>query len=529
MGRLTGYPDIQLTGNLGDKNMSHNFQKFHYLLLAGLMAGMADVAEAGSVQFSTYYPAPFGMYDRLRLVPRTGLTPPCDPGTLYINNEVGNQLEVCNAAGNAWAPLSGGPWTQVGSDIYATDTTANVGIGTTAPNNRIQVQDLINFNDTTFLTALGYQAGNVNAANFNTFVGYQSGLANTSGNYNTFLGYKAGFANTSGVYNTFLGQNAGLANTSGGKNTFIGISAGDTNTIGTSNVFIGGSSGQSNFLSSYNTFLGTESGFNTTGANNTFLGYRTGLSTTTGNDNILIGYNINAPLATTSNFLNIGNAIYGDLSTGNVGIGTNAPTSPLHIKATEGDAPPGVFLENADITANGGTDGVFGLRNAGTGTTPKISIGGPGNGTEVLTVDTVARRVGIGTTSPSESLHLKNAFPSLRLERTNNANRNMVYFYPAGAVAAGNEVWGMGVPAAANYFTIGYDTDTIPPGTFALTITNAGNVGIGTTDPGTNRLEVVGGPIKATGGLIIPTCTIAAGDCPASPVNGQIWLCTDCP
>ena len=52
---------------------------------------------------------------------------------------------------------------------------------------------------------------------------------------------------------------------------------------------------------------------------------------------------------------------------------------------------------------------------------------------------------------------------------------------------------------------------------------NAGNVGIGTTDPGTNRLEVVGGPIKATGGLIIETRTSD----PASPVAGQIWLRTD--
>ncbi len=50
-----------------------------------------------------------------------------------------------------------------------------------------------------------------------------------------------------------------------------------------------------------------------------------------------------------------------------------------------------------------------------------------------------------------------------------------------------------------------------------------GNVGIGTTSPGTNKLEVVGGPIKATGGLIIETRTSD----PASPVTGQTWLRTD--
>jgi hypothetical protein len=50
-----------------------------------------------------------------------------------------------------------------------------------------------------------------------------------------------------------------------------------------------------------------------------------------------------------------------------------------------------------------------------------------------------------------------------------------------------------------------------------------GNVGIGTTNPGTNRLEVTGGPIKATGGLIIETRTSD----PSSPVTGQMWLRTD--
>lgn len=49
-----------------------------------------------------------------------------------------------------------------------------------------------------------------------------------------------------------------------------------------------------------------------------------------------------------------------------------------------------------------------------------------------------------------------------------------------------------------------------------------GNVGIGTGTPST-KLEVVGGAIKATGGLIIETRTSD----PASPVTGQIWLRTD--
>jgi len=57
-----------------------------------------------------------------------------------------------------------------------------------------------------------------------------------------------------------------------------------------------------------------------------------------------------------------------------------------------------------------------------------------------------------------------------------------------------------------------------------LTVANGGNVGIGTASPGA-KLEVQGGSIKATGGLIIEERTSD----PASPATGQMWLRTDIP
>ena len=104
------------------------------LFVACLPAGMAGRARAGSVQFSTYYPAPFGIYDRLRLPPRAVLTTPCDAGTFYYETGVG--LKFCDEA-QTWGSLGGGVWTQSGNNIYPADTASNpnlmVGIGTASP------------------------------------------------------------------------------------------------------------------------------------------------------------------------------------------------------------------------------------------------------------------------------------------------------------------------------------------------------------------------------------------------------------
>lgn len=90
---------------------------------------------------------------------------------------------------------------------------------------------------------------------------------------------------------------------------------------------------------SYNTMIGPLAGRYTTGNNNIYLGYHTGDNVYAGSNNIIIGHDINASSAISSNQLIIGNLIFGTgidgtgntLSSGNVGIGTTAPGSRLHV------------------------------------------------------------------------------------------------------------------------------------------------------------------------------------------------------
>lgn len=70
--------------------------------------------------------------------------------------------------------------------------------------------------------------------------------------------------------------------------------------------------------------------------------------------------------------------------------------------------------------------------------------------------------------------------------------------------------------------TVGVKGDAVTWNT-GLTINQNGNVGIGGSASSSAKLEVIGGPIKATGGLIIETRT----NDPATPAEGQMWMRTD--
>lgn len=115
------------------------------------LAGLAEAAGNNSISLTTYYPAPLGAYDHLRLVPRaTAPTPPgtpCENGTMYSQTPDGN-LQYC--LDGVWSTFPG-PWVKVidgGRDFnnnpvdnyylngsYTATHKAFVGIGTNDPQN----------------------------------------------------------------------------------------------------------------------------------------------------------------------------------------------------------------------------------------------------------------------------------------------------------------------------------------------------------------------------------------------------------
>jgi len=267
--------------------------------------------------------------------------------------------------------------------------------------------------------AIGFAALESNiSGNHNSAAGYQSMYYNTTGFQNTAMGAYSLRENTTGAYNSTFGYNSLSANLTGNYNVAFGLGALANNPSATTSVAIGaeagyGVIGQAN---QNNVLVGYQAGYGlTTGSQNLMLGFRVGSTTTSGSNNILIG-SVLARSVTDSNFLNIGNSIYGDLSTGYVGIGTTTPGTLLSIGNTGADTinisntatstfghginiKDGCFAINGTCISGGG--GGSGTVNSGTQYQVAFydSAGTAVSGTSTLNIKD--EKVGIGITNPT--------------------------------------------------------------------------------------------------------------------------------
>ena len=234
-------------------------------------------------------------------------------------------------------------------------------------------------------------------------------------------------------------------------------------------------------------------------------------------------------------------------STGNVGIGTTSPQGKLHVASGNSGTTP--FSAGDELVVEGsGATGMTIL--SGTGSTGNIYFGSPVNNTRgLIQYDhssdfmrfqvaqaermriTSTGNVGIGTTVPGTKLHIAadygatgNAFT---IENTNVTNPQYYTFGFNSSFGGGKQLMingsGSGV-AGVNFGSSNF----ISVGSGNVTFTS-GNVGIGTTAPGT-RLQVVGGgatiPALGTNGgtLLISNNDANYGLLAGVESNGNSWL-----
>lgn len=118
---------------------------------------------------------------------------PFDANSIIYDSNDGFQLPDKTPGSIMFAHTDGFPLHEDNDNFYFDDVNDRIGIALsgTRPNNYIQVQDLIEFNNTLSNTELGWQAGNgITVGVRNSFGGYQAGLY-TDADDNTAWGYHA--------------------------------------------------------------------------------------------------------------------------------------------------------------------------------------------------------------------------------------------------------------------------------------------------------------------------------------------------
>ena len=407
-----------------------------------------------------------------------------------------NLISSSISSGSYWIKTTGND----NEDSFVVRGDGAVGIGTTTPSAKLDIyQGNLNLDNTTFanqfgviskggtrfihnfnygnngtVTTVGYNtfigenAGNLTMgstatsashASYNTGVGYQSLQANTTGYFNTAIGNQSLLLNTTGYHNTAIGNQSLRGNTTGSSNTANGYQSLYSNTTGGFNAAIGYQSLRSNTTGGYNIAFGYNAGRyitdgvteNTTGDYNIFIGQDTKALADDDQNEIVIGYNATG---VGSNSVVLGaDTITKTILKGNVGIGTTSPFAKLSVTGT--GTGTGLAFQVAD-SAN----------------SPKFTVLDNGN-------------VGIGTTAPSQILHTfrndSNTTNSIEIEQDGSGDSSLRF------LLTGVTGWTMGVDNSdSDKFKIGNAQSF---STSFLNIDGAGNVGIGTANPGA-ELEI---------------------------------------
>lgn len=353
---------------------------------------------------------------------------------------------------------------------------------------------------------IGNGAGISNIANQNTFLGSFSGNSNSTGGNNSFFGYSSGSFTSTGLRNTFLGAFAGNVNTIGTDNTMIGTSAnlssdslnnataiGASAQVGASNSLVLGSiNGVNSATATVNVGIGT-----TTPQERLHVAGKAFLTDGFSADNAALIYRNNTDYMflgpqSGSSSNGAAMALYGSTNTagGNAGgVDFNVPGSQVRMNHTNGS-----YTFRANSTS--GYAATFEINDTGLEIThnsaSRAFVFSP-NSTERMRL-TPGGFLGIGTTAPARKLHVSNGVSG----GTSNANTGILlessgsvyqhYLAPSASESGmlfgsevasinGGIIFNNSLATSGIQFRAGGNVNR-------MTITSAGDIGIGTSAPG---------------------------------------------
>ncbi len=389
------------------------------------------------------------------------------------------------------------------SGLYSTAVGYSAGKDNTGDRQTVTGYFAGDSNSGTYQAAFGDYAGQGNTGNYQAAFGTSSGDGN-SGIYQATMGYMAGRDN-SGDYQSSIGYYAGRDN-SGDDQIALGRYAGYQNT-GSSQVVLGYYAGDQN-IGNYVVGIGYEATRNNSGNNTVGIGYQAGKDNTANSQFIVQQANINSiPL------------IQGNFSSGFVGINTTTPSHSLNV---QGDANITGSIYSPTVCLNGDCQSAW----------PSVSGEGGWNDTGVLVelvtptdnvsantlfIDNTNGRVGIGTTSPSQKLHLNDSTVGFVIESSSgnatidwrvsptavdaqigraNTNTWAKILYADSTTFGSYKQWAVGLRLGDSDYHIYNDNATFESAVFKKTgdiilSPTQGNVGVGTTNPG-YKLDVNG-------------------------------------
>ena len=365
--------------------------------MVGLLLMNAGLVFAGQTTLTTYYPAPSGNYDKLRLFPQAPLSGSCLPGTIYVEN-TNNTLQYCGGS-SVWGSV--GAWTQTGNNLYPNNLASNVGIGGAAPGNKLDVVGNI-VNSVPSQGWLGL-TGDLPGYTNNTHPTLKTNgpwiYFSANGRYTGYIGSAGDFAlnNTSNVENVYL-SSSGTSYFNGG-NVGIGL----TNPQAKLDVYNGWITPQNNVVTDTNATAGIT--WYTPGPTSY------GIYRTAGGWNAPSYQQLQLSWAT--GIVIDGGTLYGKSGTvlqpngGNVGIGVTAPGTKLQVDGTirissgnylsllDAVRGEGSYLQASGdlIVSTSGGEPIYFKDSGLSGDINMTILGSTGN-------------VGIGVTAPSEKLEV---------------------------------------------------------------------------------------------------------------------------